>query len=159
MELHVGLFKNSLGYQPLRKREEVSGNIAILLLCKWNVMNVIFTTLWTATQVAVNQNHRTLTNDYITTYWCDSKPIAHRVSKYCTWRRYRSCARPHWYDWSYPLSRHEYNTSIAMLSDPSALLWKVPQTNRPSAACAMSPCIRGELQLLPRSMHILILIA
>ena len=47
----------SLGYHALRKREEGSGNIPILLLCKWNVVNVIFTTLWTATPVASNQNH------------------------------------------------------------------------------------------------------
>ena len=35
---------SSLRYQPLRKREEGSDNIAILyiLLCKWNVVNVIF---------------------------------------------------------------------------------------------------------------------
>ena len=45
---------HSLGYQPLCKREEGSGNIAILLLYKWNVMNVIFTMLWTATQVAMS---------------------------------------------------------------------------------------------------------
>ena len=74
----------SLGYQPLRKREEGSGNIPILL-CKWNVVNVIFTTLWTATQVASNQNHRARDNDHSTTYWRDSKPIAHSASKYCTW--------------------------------------------------------------------------
>ena len=37
-------------------REERFGNIAILVLCQWNVVNVIFTTLWTATQVAANQN-------------------------------------------------------------------------------------------------------
>ena len=35
-------------------RKEGSGNITILVLCQWNVVNVIFTTLWTATQVAAN---------------------------------------------------------------------------------------------------------
>ena len=83
---------DSLGYQPLRKREEGSGNIPIQLLCKWNVVNVIFTTLWTATHVASNQNHRARANDHSTMYWRDSKPIAHSASKYCTWR---SRARPH----------------------------------------------------------------
>ena len=60
----------SLGYHALRKREEGSGNIPILLLCKWNVVNVIFTTLWTATPVASNQNHenhRARANDHICT--------------------------------------------------------------------------------------------
>ena len=31
-------------------QERGSGNIAILLLCKWNVVNVVFTMLWIATQ-------------------------------------------------------------------------------------------------------------
>ena len=71
----------SLGYQPLRKREQGSGNIV------WNVVNVIFTMLWTATQVTANQDHCAHANGHSTTYWCDSKPIAHCASKYCTWRR------------------------------------------------------------------------
>ena len=44
-----------LGYQPLHK-EEGSGNITIPVLFYWNVVNVIFTTMWTATQVVANQN-------------------------------------------------------------------------------------------------------
>ena len=55
-------------------------------------MNAIFTTLWTTTHVASNQNHRARANDHSTMYWRDSKPIAHSASKYCTWR---SRARPH----------------------------------------------------------------
>ena len=87
--MYAGASRTSLGYQPLHKREEVSGNLAILLLCKWNVVNVIFTMLWTVAQVGANQNQCARANDHSTTYWHDSKPIAHSASKYCmycTWR-------------------------------------------------------------------------
>ena len=49
----------SLEYQPLRKREEGSGNIPIPALSQWNVVNIGFTMLWTTTQVVANQNRRT----------------------------------------------------------------------------------------------------
>ena len=83
------MYIHSLGYQPLHKGGE---GIAILPLCNWNVVNIVFTMLWTTTQVATNQNHRTRGNDHSTRYWCDSKLITHSMSKYCTWR---SHARPH----------------------------------------------------------------
>ena len=69
-----------MGYQPLHKREEGSGNITIIpLFCKSNVVNVIFTS---ATQVAANQDHCICANDHNTIYWHDSSSIVRASTLY-----------------------------------------------------------------------------
>ena len=53
LESHAGIIV-VWGTRPFT-REEGSGNIATPVLSKWNVVNVIFTTLWTATRVGANR--------------------------------------------------------------------------------------------------------
>ena len=72
LEFHTGYFLAGLGRTsgvwvpaPSQLREEWSGNTAVLVLCQRNVVNV-FTTLWTATQVAVYQYHCASANNHCT---------------------------------------------------------------------------------------------